>query len=116
LIRRVIWLAVGAILGIVGYRRVERLVRAISPQRLATPAWWQVGRAQRRVGAGHKIGRQLASGDPPAGAGAFLSDVRDGMAEYLARHSGRSGNTLICQQARSGLRAIPGSDNPKDGR
>lgn len=116
MIRRATWLVVGAILGITGYRRLGKLARSISPQRLAVPGRRQAAGVLGRPGRAEIVGRPSPGLDAGAGAGAFLRDVRDGMAEYMARHSGRSGNTLVGQQARSGLRAIPGSDNPKDGR
>ena len=49
------------------------------------------------------------------GTGAFIRDVRIGMAEYMDRHSGRSGNTLLTQRARASVTG-PGSDNSEDGR
>jgi hypothetical protein len=116
MIRRAIWLAVGAILGILGYRRLDGLVRSISGQHLALPA------RRRPAGLSDLRDRGLAGDWRSAGrkrgtgAGEFLRDVADGMADYMDRHSGRSGNTLVGQQVRAGLRAVPGSDNLKDGR
>ena len=109
MIRRLFWLAAGAVLGVTGYRRASRLARAIRPAapiaRLARPA-------TRRRGAG-------ALG----GIGPFVHDVRDGMDLYLDRHSGQPGPTLGGQQV---ARRLPGQagisdgypdiDNAKDGR
>jgi hypothetical protein len=58
MIRRAIWLLAGAGLGIAGYRRMIRMVRA--------------GRARRPGTA--------------TGTAAFIRDVRTGMAEYMDRH------------------------------
>ena len=57
MIRRLFWLILGAIAGVAGYRRVERLAR------------------QRRglVSAVHETAR-------------FARDVRDGMDDYMVRH------------------------------
>ena len=118
MIRRGFWLAAGAFLGVTGYRRLARAARSVTPGRALAPdglrqvagsagrdaavAWEQ----SLAVRAAVAIGRD---------AGAFLRDVRIGMAEYMDRHSGRSGNTLVTQRARASVTG-PGSDNSKDGR
>jgi len=82
MIRRLFWAALGAALGITGYRRVSR--------RLAALAW--------------------------------PGPIRDGMAEYMARHSVDPAPTLGVQQVgarrpgEAGIsRPYPGSDYAKDG-
>ncbi|MHB1594575.1 MAG: hypothetical protein ACYCO9_08060 [Streptosporangiaceae bacterium] len=119
MIRRGFWLAVGAFLGVTGYRRLARAARSVAPGRVLTPA------VQRRAGDPANRGGHVLAGDQAAAvraavgfgreAGAFLRDVRIGMAEYMDRHSGRSGNTLVTQRAHASVTG-PGSDNSKDGR
>ena len=106
MIRRALWLLLGAALGIAGYRRAGRLARAMLP----------AGRP----------GRRLALGGRPEGGRttAFLLDVKEGMDEYLGRHHrGLAGPTLEGQQVRRRLgsgasepRCYPGIDYVKDGR
>jgi hypothetical protein len=103
MIRRGFWLALGAVLGVTGYRRATRIARAMVPAR------WQPGPGQPGPG-------QLAR------AG-FLRDVREGRAEYLDRHLVLRGPTLESQQIRdqpprvtSGTGAYTGIDYAKDGR
>ena len=95
MIRRLFWAALGAALGITGYRRVSRRLAA-----LARP-----GRSRLSLG-----------------AAGFGRDVRDGMAEYMARHSVDPAPTLGVQQVgarrpgEAGIsRRYPGSDYAKDG-
>lgn len=85
MIRRAIWLGIGAALGIAGYRRATRLVRRITPASPALPAPHD-GRL-KALPAAVRLGRESAS---------FVRDVRTGMAEYLDerganmnRHAGR---------------------------
>ncbi|MHB1877619.1 MAG: hypothetical protein ACYCPF_22525 [Streptosporangiaceae bacterium] len=119
MIRRGFWLAAGAFLGVTGYRKLARAARSAAvPGRALAPAGQRqaAGSAGRdpavaweqslAVRAAVAIGRDT---------GAFLRDVRIGMAEYMDRHSGRSGNTLVTQRARASV-AGPVSDNSKDGR
>jgi hypothetical protein len=91
MIRRLLWLVLGAVLGITGYRRLSAAARALLP----------VTRA-----------RQLTR---------FAADVRDGMQIYMERQSSRAPLTLEGQQARAGLPGggtVPGHriDHEKDGR
>ena len=65
MIRRLLWISLGAALGIAGYRRAAMILRS------ATVAPWR-----RR--------------EP----GGFISDVRDGMAVYWERHPPRVSSTL----------------------
>jgi|HubBroStandDraft_1064217.scaffolds.fasta_scaffold02515_6 hypothetical protein len=122
--RRSIWLAAGVVLGIVGYRRLDRASKIFASQ-LRTPlppvrqapgttslpaarpgsaiglaagaAAWAAARVRTRRAAGRAQERRLA---------AFAGEVRAGMAEYLERHEAdlnrqqaRSGNTLVDQRA-----------------
>jgi hypothetical protein len=77
MIRRGFWFALGAVLGITGYRRVTRAARALLPE------GERVGQLARRNGAGQPERRTASR----AGAGtvAFVRDVRTGMADYLDR-------------------------------
>ena len=80
MIRRLIWLIIGAVLGITGYRRVSRAAKSLLPApNLLAPL------ARRAPGAGQA--RPAARGGG-AGTGTveFIRDVRAGMAEYLDRH------------------------------
>jgi hypothetical protein len=103
-IRRLFWMTVGAAVGVTGYRRVSRLVRALQP-----PAR---GRRNRSGGAsGHD------------GLAGFLGDVRDGMELYMHRRSAPPDPTLEGQHVRpdgrgqpAGSRVYPGPDYAKDGR
>jgi hypothetical protein len=116
MIRRATWLIFGAIIGIAGYRRLGQLARSLSPRRFALLGRRQADGTLSRLEAGGLAGRPPLALAPGTGVRAFASDVRDGMAEYMARHGGLSGNSLLRQQARPSLRAIPRSDNPQDGR
>jgi hypothetical protein len=77
MIRRGFWFALGAVLGITGYRRVTRAARALLPE------GERVGQLARRNGAGQPQRRTASR----AGTGtvAFVRDVRSGMADYLDR-------------------------------
>ncbi len=80
MIRRAVWLAIGAALGIAGYRRVTRAAKALLPAReTLTPL------TRRAVGSGRAgpAPRRRADG----GTAAFVRDVRAGMAEFIDRHS-----------------------------
>jgi hypothetical protein len=89
-IRRLFWLTLGAALGVTAYRRVVAFARAIP---------WPV-----RAGTVARI-RSMAE---------FGSDVREGMSEYMDRHSQRISSTL------EGHREQPGvtlrTDDERDGR
>jgi hypothetical protein len=91
MIRRAIWLMLGAAVGITGYRKLSRAARTLLPQRdllgslsrgsagapRALPARGSPGRGA----AAQPSGRGIA-----AGTAAFVRDVRDGMTDYLDRH------------------------------
>jgi hypothetical protein len=102
-IRRGLWLGLGAALGVTGYRRVSRIAGGLRP-------------ASRTPG--------LAAGRRPGAGtlGQFVRDVRDGMDEYLERHPRGWSPTLEGQQARAraalddaGPRTHAGTHDPKDG-
>jgi hypothetical protein len=105
MIRRGFWLAVGATLGISGYRRASRVARSLSPAARTVPPGGRVpppGRVlprpdltTRRILAGAAVaGRSTAEG------AAFVRDVRDGMAEYLDRRADEAGRSLESQRGR----------------
>src|SRR5260370_42583908 len=85
MMRRGVWLAAGAALGVVGYRRRDRPTKSLSVQLTVAP----VGRhAARSAG---WLTRQLwqswsARGDSRGRVQAFVDDVRTGFDEYLDRH------------------------------
>lgn len=141
MIRRMFWLAAGAVLGITGYRRLARLARAIVPGVGAGAGAVPPGGAARpgpgrltRAGLPARLPAQFLgrpaslparlTGARQAGSQtmAFVRDVRVGMAEYLDargeymnRQTRRPGNNLVSQRSRGTVRA-PGSDDTKDGR
>ncbi|HUJ04583.1 MAG TPA: hypothetical protein VLX31_00580 [Streptosporangiaceae bacterium] len=80
MIRRLAWLGIGALLGVIGYRRAVRLVRAVVPQNLAIGPTAPAHRAQpgQRWRASGRAARRAAGGMT-----AFVRDVRTGMADYL---------------------------------
>jgi hypothetical protein len=91
MIRRLFWLLLGAALGVAGYRRAAALARTLNPAR----------------GAG--------------GLAGFAADVREGMALYMARHSGDTPSTLEGHPPSGpapGRRALRNNDHndQKDGR
>lgn len=95
MIRRGLWLVLGAILGVTGYRRASKAVRVMVPARRPLGGW----------------------------AAGFLRDVRDGRAEYLDGHPLLTGPTLEGQDLRARhpgetgtRRAYPGINYAKDGR
>ena len=106
MIRRGFWVAVGAAIGVSGYRRASRLARTVFPARpgcaLATA---------RPAGTRPALitGRSLLAAAACAGRGtaqgvAFARDVREGVAEYLDRQGDQAtGRTLDSQ--RGGQRA-----------
>jgi hypothetical protein len=105
MIRRLLWMVLGAVLGVTGYRRLSRLARAVAP----------AGRRSRRPG-------PRPHREPAAGAALFARDVRDGIEEYLSRHARQRGPNLEGQHAgaprpgRAGEGgALPGPHYPKDG-
>jgi hypothetical protein len=134
MMRRARWLAVGAVLGAVGYQRLHSATRSqasrvdqVSSVRQAATA---VGLAASAAGrtAGHVAGAagwlarlvrnsRAAQGRHRAEVGGFIGDVRAGMDDYLDRHQAnidrqyrRTGNTLIT--ARTPDRAaIPGGSD-----
>jgi hypothetical protein len=138
MIRRGCWLALGAVLGVTGYRRAIKLARAMLPGRgqpgRGLPGRGQLARAglgtlgalsgRGMLGGGARIRRTAIGGGEPAGrAAGFLRDVREGRAEYLDRHPVQRGPTLEGQQVRDQpphepgrARGIPGIDYAKDGR
>lgn len=146
MMRRARWLAAGAMLGALGYQRLHRAARSLTSQPdQASAARQAVGLVGFAAGAaGHAAGaagwlarqalrRRATRRRPQSGVAGFISDVREGMDDYLDRHEAnmnrqyrRSGNTLVGQRAPSRA-AIPGGpigapgpplqdDKTKDGR
>jgi hypothetical protein len=105
MIRRGFWVAVGAAIGVSGYRRASRLARTVFPVRPGTAlATGPSGRTRPPA----ITGRSLLAAAASAGRGtaqgvAFARDVREGMAEYLDRQGDEAGRTLDSQ--RGGQRA-----------
>ena len=98
MVRRGRWLIAGAVLGIAGYRRAERLARtwhpaAALPSRRARP---RPGLASYAVAAAHGL--------------------RAAVTSYKRSQLAVRGPTLEGQRTRAGAREIPGSNNQKDGR
>lgn len=127
MMRRARWLAAGAVLGALGYQRLQRAARSPASQsdqvsvarqafgvvRLAASA---AGHTADAVGWLTRQRRHMrAAGRRPAGGvGGFISDVRQSMDDYIDQHEAninrqyrRSGNTLVGQRA-PGRAAIPG--------
>jgi hypothetical protein len=107
MIRRGFWVAVGAAVGISGYRRASRLARTVFPARPGSALATGPGeRARPPV----ITGRSLLAAAASAGRGtaqgvAFARDVREGMAEYLDRQGAEAGRTL--DTPREQARAVP---------
>ncbi len=103
MIRRLLWITIGAVAGVTGYRRITQLARAMNP----------AARRRSRRGGRDRYGA-LAE---------FLGDVRDGMDLYLNRRPGPAGPTLESQHVlaegpgqAAASRGYPGTDYAKDGR
>lgn len=100
MIRRGLWLAAGAALGVTGYRRASRLLRPLAgspPSRLAASRLPAVPRRPAVPGRG-LLAAAAGAGRATVRGIAFARDVGDGMAEYLDRQSVRAGRTLEGQQ------------------
>ncbi|HEY3976534.1 MAG TPA: hypothetical protein VGM79_04615 [Streptosporangiaceae bacterium] len=107
MIRRGFWMAVGAAIGVSGYRRASRLARTVFP---AGPGSALAAGPGGRARPPAITGRGLLAAAASAGRGtaqgaAFARDVRAGMAEYLDRQGDQAGRTLGSQ--RDGQRAGP---------
>jgi hypothetical protein len=114
MIRRGFWLATGAVLGITGYRRAARLVRALTGQAqaarstavLPTAARASIVARQARLAlparpAARPGGRAGSVVATAASAAGFVRDVREGMAEYWDLHRSELDRTLGSQSGRS---------------
>jgi hypothetical protein len=88
MIRRAIWLTLGAGIGIAGYRKLSRAARTLLPQRdLLRPLNQRSASAQAALpAAGRDAAAQPSGRGVAAGTAAFVRDVRSGMADYLDRH------------------------------
>jgi hypothetical protein len=108
--RRLLWLAAGAVLGIAGYRRLDRAAKSMT---------WQAALVRHPA---------LVRRRPRPGLRTFAADVRAGMAEYLDRHQAGDPSYLLRQHAGSGntlldqtrmdqrARSRATADETKDGR
>jgi hypothetical protein len=115
--RRMVWLTAGAVLGIAGYRRLDRAAKSLTGQLGSGPVRRQavpVDRSQEpgavagglRASAGlalslaaatarwagalrarRAVARAGLAGQGRASIAGFLGDVRDGMDEYLDAHA-----------------------------
>ncbi len=102
--RRGLWLLAGAVLGVLGYRRAQRMGQALTGD--STRAL--TGKQSALLPAlGSSLARRRAPDSPrrPAagvteravGAAKFVRDVRAGMSEYRSRHRDPAGSTLGSQ-------------------
>jgi hypothetical protein len=100
MIRRGFWVAVGAAIGVSGYRRASRLARTVFPGRPGSAlAAGSSSRARPTV----ITGRSLLAAAASAGRGtaqgvAFARDVRAGMAEYLEHQGDETCRTFDSQR------------------
>lgn len=102
MIRRGFWLAAGATLGVMGYRRATRLARELGFGADGPPADGRTlqGDDARQVRGSGALARRPAPGRPrgaiasAASAALFVRDVREGMAEYWSLHRGELARTL----------------------
>jgi len=133
MIRRALWLAVGAVLGVMGYRRLDRAARSLTGQLTSLPGGRHAARpagttASARAGSAARFAarmagwltrrtrdRREAASRTGGGVAAFVSDVRVGIDEYLdARDANMNrqyvpaGNTLVGQRT--------AGDETKEGR
>ena len=111
MMRRATWLAAGAVLGVVGYRRLDRAAKSLTGPRAGTgrhaaaAAGWMTRRVRLSLSAERRSRGGLAT---------FARDVRVGIDEYLDTHQAnidrqypRSGNTLVDQRTARPL-PLPG--------
>ena len=101
MIRRGFWLVTGAVLGVTGYRKVNKLARSLTagPSAGSRPIGTAaIGRYALRAlpVARRSVNQQNMSG----GAGGFVKDVREGMAEYWDLHRRDFDRTLGGQSGR----------------
>jgi hypothetical protein len=104
MIRRGFWMAVGAALGVSGYRRASRLARTVFPAGAGTAL---AARSGGRARPPAITGRSLLAAAASAGRGtaqgvAFARDVREGMAEYFDRQGTRQAVPSVVSETGSG--------------
>lgn len=113
--RRMIWLTAGAVLGIAGYRRLDRAAKSLTGSGPVTRQAIQVNQSQQPgVGSGglracaglalglatgtvrwagalraRRVAKASLGGQGHRSYAGFLGDVRDGMEEYLDAHADR---------------------------
>lgn len=114
MIRRGFWLTAGAVLGITGYRKATRIVRALTGQAqpgrstAVVPTAARASLVARQTGlalparpAARPGGRAGSVVATAASAAGFVRDVREGMAEYRDLHRGELDRTLGGRSGRS---------------
>lgn len=92
MIRRVFWLTVGAVGGIMGYRRVAALGKRLSGQRYSGQRSSRQGVGTRNMTRDAIRATRMTRG--VRGIRSFSRDVREGMGQYSARHQRAEGPTL----------------------
>lgn len=113
MMRRARWLAAGAMLGALGYQRLQRATRALTSQSESVPAARQAvslvgfaaGAAGHAAGAAGWLARQAlrrraAQRRPHSGVAGLISDVREGMDDYLDQHEASRGQANMNRQYR----------------
>ena len=99
MIRRGFWLLLGAVTGIMGYRRVAAVGQQVSAKLSGTrPSGTRPSGTKPREGrapaalTARRAGRGMLTGVKEAFR--FTRDVREGMDLYMDRHEGHPGSTL----------------------
>jgi len=124
MIRRGFWLAAGATLGVMGYRRASRLARELG---LGSDGRAAAGRTHpsdgtRQVRGSGNLTPHPAPARPRgaiasvAAAAVFVRDVREGMAEYWSLHRGELARTLGSRSDLAAAERTRASDQRTSGR
>ena len=121
MIRRGFWLTVGAVAGIMGYRRVSAVGRRLSASLNPGSATGAATGAALAAGSGTlaRGGRLTARGAAGLAAESFrfARDVREGMELYTAAHAAPAGSTTLGARNHEPRRLTTNQDlRPKDGR
>jgi len=123
MIRRGFWLAAGATLGVMGYRRATRLARELGLGADGAPAARRTrqGDEARQASGSGNLTRPVASRPrgavaSVASAAVFVRDVREGMAEYWSLHRGELARTLGSRSDRIARGQSGASDQRTSGR
>jgi hypothetical protein len=122
MIRRGFWLAAGATIGVVGYRRATRLARGLGFPIDGPPATTPQNDDARQPRGSGNLTRHRAPARPRgvivsvASAALFVRDVREGMAEYWSQHRGELARTLGSRSDRISAGGSGPSDQRISGR